>query len=175
MDGLSARLAEGDAGAFAELYDALADRLHHYLTARLGARADADDVLQETFVRLARERRRLGEVEDVTAFAFVVARNEANRWLDGRRRRGETIAASAAVLLREAHSDDRDTREAAEDVVQAMTFLGPEDREIVEMKTYAGLTFREIGEVLGRPLGTVAARYRAALDRMRAQLSRERP
>ncbi|WP_165064549.1 RNA polymerase sigma factor [Paludisphaera rhizosphaerae] len=175
MDGLPDRLADGDAGAFVELYDKLADRLHHYLTARLGTRADADDVLQETFVRLARDRKRLGEVENLTAFAFVVARNEANRWLDGRRRHGETIAASAAALFHEAHADDRDAREAAEDVVQAMACLGPEDREIVEMRTYAGLTFREIGEVLGRPLGTVAARYRAALDRMRGWLVRERP
>ena len=174
MDGLSRRLTEGDAGAFAELYDVLADRLHHYLVSRLGTRPDADDVLQETFIRLARDRENLGKVENVTAFAFVIARNEANRWLNIRRRRGEVMTASAAALFREAHSDDRESREAAEAVVQALTSLEPADREIVELKAYAGLTFREISEVLGRPLGTVAARYRVALDRMRARLAKER-
>ncbi len=56
MENLGARLAEGDQAAFAELYRACADRLHHYLTVRLGSRQDAEDVLQETFVRLARNR-----------------------------------------------------------------------------------------------------------------------
>src|SRR5438445_15332 len=79
MDELRERLARGDAAAFAELYDACADRLHHYLTARLGARDEADDVLQETFVRLVRTRQRLRRVEDLTAYVFATARNEAAR------------------------------------------------------------------------------------------------
>ena len=54
MDDLARRLAQGDRAAFAELYATCADRVHHYLVIRLGSRADADDVLQETFVRLAR-------------------------------------------------------------------------------------------------------------------------
>ena len=49
MGTLQARLARGDQAAFAELYDAYADRVGHYLLVRLGSRADADDVLQETF------------------------------------------------------------------------------------------------------------------------------
>jgi RNA polymerase sigma-70 factor, ECF subfamily len=56
MDKLGERLAQGDAAAFAEFYDACADRLHHYLTVLLGSRDEADDVLQETFVRLVRSR-----------------------------------------------------------------------------------------------------------------------
>src|SRR5262245_58474534 len=79
MDELAERLARGEAAAFAELYDACADRLHHYLTVRLGSRDEADDVLQETFVRLVRSRRRLRRVENLTAYLFAVARNEAAR------------------------------------------------------------------------------------------------
>lgn len=56
MEYLGAKLAAGDQAAFTELYGAFADRLHHYLAVRLGSRPDADDVLQETFVRLARNR-----------------------------------------------------------------------------------------------------------------------
>ena len=65
-DGSTSRTAgRGDPSAFAELYDACADRVHHYLVVRLGSRADADDVLQETFVRLARTRKRLATVENL--------------------------------------------------------------------------------------------------------------
>jgi RNA polymerase sigma-70 factor (ECF subfamily) len=174
MHGLAERLASGDPDAFGELYDALADRLHHYLVSRLGASADADDVLQETFLRLARNRGRMREVDDLTAFAFAVARNEALRWLDARRRRGEALAAIARDLFEEGSSDDAVAREAAESVTLALARLDAEDREVIELKTFAGLTFREIGAVLGRPLGTVASRYRAALDRMRAHMAGER-
>ena len=59
MTTLQARLARGDQAAFAELYDACADRVGHYLLVRLGSWADADDALQETFCRLARTRRNL--------------------------------------------------------------------------------------------------------------------
>ncbi|MDG3004140.1 RNA polymerase sigma factor [Paludisphaera mucosa] len=169
------RLARGDPEAFARLYEAVGDRLHHYLVARLGASADADDVLQETFVRLVRNRQGWRGVENTVSFAFTVARNEANRWLDARRRRGATIvAATARGLFAEADSDDLEARETAEAIARALASLDDEDREIVELKTYAGLTFREIGAILGRPLTTVAMRHRAALDRMRTHLVRER-
>ncbi|MBI3838109.1 MAG: hypothetical protein HY288_09265 [Planctomycetia bacterium] len=66
MGDLAERLARGDQAAFAELYDACADRVHHYLVIRLGSRNDADDVLQETFVRLARTRQKLAGVQQST-------------------------------------------------------------------------------------------------------------
>ncbi|WP_165249688.1 RNA polymerase sigma factor [Paludisphaera soli] len=174
MDELSERLASGDPEAFGELYAALADRLHHYLVSRLGASADADDVLQETFLRLARNRGRMREVDDLTAFAFTVARNEANRWLDARRRRGEALAATARDLFAEASSDELGARETAESVALGLAGLEADDREVVVLKIFTGLTFREIGAILGRPLGTVATRYRSALDRLRTLMAGER-
>ena len=82
MDQRAERLARGDPAAFAELYDACADRVHHYLVVRLGSRADADDVLQETFVCLARTRKRLATVENLEAYVFATARNEAIRLVE---------------------------------------------------------------------------------------------
>ena len=74
MDSQAERLARGEQAAFAELYDGCADRLHHYLVARLGSRHDADDVLQETFVRLARTRKRVSGVDNMVAYVFTIAR-----------------------------------------------------------------------------------------------------
>jgi DNA-directed RNA polymerase specialized sigma24 family protein len=48
-----------------------------------------------------------------------------------------------------------------------------EDREIVELKTFGGLTFREIAEVTGMPLATAATRYRRALDSLRPWLAKQ--
>jgi hypothetical protein len=72
MEKLGDRLAQGEQAAFAELYDACADRLHHYLTLRLGSREDADDVLQNTFVRLANARSRLAGIENLIAYVHAL-------------------------------------------------------------------------------------------------------
>jgi RNA polymerase sigma-70 factor (ECF subfamily) len=168
-------LASGDVAAFAELYDACAGRVHRYLVARLGSRSDAEDVLQEVFVRLARARKRLGGVANLGAYVLAVARNEAAR-LAARRARdacSETILADEVVLC-EAAADDRGARETAEWVRAALGRLEPALREIVELKIYAGLTFQEISEVTGLPQGTAATRYRKALEKMRSQLARQR-
>jgi RNA polymerase sigma-70 factor (ECF subfamily) len=175
MENLSRRLAQGDPAAFAALYDACADRVHHYLVVRLGSREDAADVLQETFVRLARNRRRLAGVDNLMAYTFTVARNEAARLARRSRRAGcagrENLP-SADVLFCPSGGDLR-AQEAAETVGKALARLEPPLREVVELKVYAGLRFREIAEVTGVPQGTVATRYRAALAKMRTWLVRE--
>ena len=174
MDDLAKQLARGDPNAFADLYDALADRLHHYLTVRLGSRPDADDILQETFVRLARARKQLATVSNPTSYVFAIARNESSRLLEARRRRGEVpMALTAETLFDDAAANDARRREAADLIAAAMTALGPGQREVVELKAFAGLTFREIGELLDEPLGTVATRYRTAIEKMRPTVARE--
>ncbi|OHB72108.1 MAG: hypothetical protein A2V70_10480 [Planctomycetes bacterium RBG_13_63_9] len=174
MGSLAQRLARGDRAAFAELYGVCADRLHHYLTVQLQSRDDADDVLQETFVRLARTRKRLAGVENLVAYAFTVARNEAARLASrSARERASRAGLASDALFQEAAGDDARAREAAEIVAVALDRLGPERREIVELKTYAGLTFREIAAVTGLPQGTVATRYRTAFGQMKTWLARE--
>jgi RNA polymerase sigma-70 factor, ECF subfamily len=170
MDDLAQRLARGETAAFAELYDACADRLHHYLVVRLGATESADDVLQETFLRLFRSRHRLGEVGNLQAYVFQIARNEANRYVG---RSGRTPNEASADLFEEAYSSDAAAREAADMVAVALTQLNEEQREVVVLKHFSGLTFREIAEVIGVPTATAATRYRAALDRLRGWLARQ--
>jgi RNA polymerase sigma-70 factor (ECF subfamily) len=174
MDERGGRLAGGDQQAFAELYDACADRIHFYLVARLGSRADADDVLQQTFVRLARTRERLAKVKNPVAYAFATARNEAIRFAGRHAREGRRGDPPVEELFREAASDDVEERETAEWVAGELAKLSPGLREVVELKIYAGLTFREIAEVTGLPQGTVATRYRSALERMRGRMAEER-
>src|SRR6185295_15933934 len=93
MHELAVRLTRGEEGAFAELYDASADRLHHYLTARLGSRDAASDVLQTAFLRAVKSRRRFRGVENPIAYLFQIARNEAVRWAMRRRGNDRPLAA----------------------------------------------------------------------------------
>ncbi len=168
MNELADRLARGEPAAFAELYDACADRLFGWLAVHLRSAADAEDVVQETFVRLARSRKKLRRVENLTAYVFSIARNEVARL----RKR----ASREQSLVRESNEADADTAhlvEQAELVERALGRLANEQREIVELKLYGDLTLREIAEVTGLPAGTVATRYRAALVKLREVLTRD--
>ena len=170
MDDLARRLAQGDRAAFAELYATCADRVHHYLVIRLGSRADADDVLQETFVRLARTRKQLATVQNLGGYVFTVARNEAMRHASRQAREQQVAELRGADLFCEAPQDDLLARESAAALAAALARLSAAEREVVELKTYCGLTLHEIAAVTGAPAGTVATRYRAALGRLRQWL-----
>jgi RNA polymerase sigma-70 factor (ECF subfamily) len=174
MNELADRLARGEPAAFAELYDACADRLHHYLTLHLGSTADADDVMQETFARLARSRKKLRGVGNLTAYVFAVARNEAARLKSKQMRQRRALEAHPPPpdYGETAFSDEAAALEAAETVRAALERLPKEQREIVELKAFGGLTLKEIADVTALPAGTVATRYRTALERLREWLTR---
>jgi RNA polymerase sigma-70 factor (ECF subfamily) len=169
MADLADRLARGEPAAFAELYDLCADRLHHWLLRQTGSRTDADDVVQETFLRLARSRGKLAKVQNLVAYVFTIARNESARLQKRRAREAGAIAARPW----ESTEPGTGTDDTAELIAVALARLPDEQREIVELKVYGGLTLREIAEVTALPPGTVATRYRAGLEKLRHWLARK--
>jgi len=171
MHDLAARLARGEEAAFTELYDACADRLHHYLTGRLGSRDAASDVLQTAFLRAVKSRRRFRGVANPLAYMFQVARNEASRVGRRRGRVNEELLSTEELFA--AGDEQHEQIEDAEAVALALARLEPDDREILELKVYGDLTFREIAEVVGRPQATVATRYRRALESLRCWLTKQ--
>jgi RNA polymerase sigma-70 factor (ECF subfamily) len=170
MQQLAVRLARGEEAAFAELYDACADRLHHYLTARLGSRDAASDVLQTAYLRAVKSRRQFRGVENPVAYLFQIARNEAMRWAKWRRGNDRPLAADEIFA---ASGDAFGQQDDAEVVAAALGRLTVEDRELVELKVFAGLTFREIADMTGLSQGTVATRFRRAIESMRPWLIKQ--
>lgn len=167
MQTLATRLATGDEAAFAELYDQCADRLYGFLTVRLGSRDAAADVLQETFLRAVKSRRQFRKVENPVAYLFQIARNEAAR------HKPWTVHHLATTDLGELADKNQSEDNDSEAIAAAIAKLAPEDRELIELKVYSGLTFREIADVVNRPQATVATRYRRALESMRGWLTKE--
>jgi RNA polymerase sigma-70 factor (ECF subfamily) len=168
MHELGARLARGEEAAFAELYDSCADRLHHYVAVRLGSHDAAADVVQSAFLRAVKSRRRFRGIENPVAYMFQIARHEA-----ARAAKRNTVRALPSDELYELIGETCGAGDDAEVVAAALTRLEAEDRELVELKTYGGLTFREIADVTGLPQGTVATRYRRALESLRGWLAKQ--
>ena len=170
MRGLAERLAKGEESAFAEFYDACADRLFAFATARTGSPELAADVVQNAFLRLVKSRRRLRKVESPVAYVFQIAQNELARHATRQANDNSQPldAADEVVDFRWRDGvDDADTAAALLDRLDSTA------REIVELKLYAGLTFGEVAEATGQPVGTVATRYRRAVESLRGWLDKQ--
>ena len=112
-------------------------------------------------------------MENPLAYVFTIARNETIRWLG--RQRPRTIELTAADLFAVDSSDPTAVCDVAELIVAALSRLDDIDRELVELKIYGELTFREISDITDMPAATVATRYRRALERMRPWLEKQLP
>ncbi len=170
MSQLAHRLASGESQAFAELYDLCGNQMHHFLVAKRMSREDAGDLIQEVFLRLVRKRSAFQSVANPVAFAFQVARNEANRWLSRSIRKREQfrlIAADLFVEVAPSQSASKDWREA---LTIALAVLPEEQSEVVMLKIYSEFTFQEISAITSTPQGTVATRYRLGIGKLRELL-----
>ena len=170
---LAESLADGDADAFAALYDRLAARLLGVARTMTGSTTDAEDVVHDLFVDLARGRHRLAAVVDLEAYVFTMLRHAV-----GRRRRRAATGRRALVTV--AHDRVRPDHAAAaalpdDELAAAVAGLPAAQREVVALKIDGGLTFAEIGRVMGTSLDTAASRYRYALARLRQALAQEDP
>lgn len=168
---LSESLAAGDPEAFAALYDRLAVRLLGAARTMTGSAADAEDVVQDVFVNLARGRARLAAVADLEAYVFTMLGNAV-------RRRGRRAAIDRRAWLVIAEGRQSVVADAAaadrlpdDELAAAVAALPEAQREVVALKIDGGLTFAEIAAVTGTSLNTAASRYRYALEKLRASLA----
>lgn len=158
-----------------ELYGLHGENLYRYLIFRLGSAEDAEDVLQETFCRFARYTLRWRLVRDPKAFVFRVVRNEANRFLRRKlgRRAGEAmIMTGAAGGFAAAFTPPEEPSLAL--LLRRAAELPVEQKEIVFLKVFDGLTFKEIGSVCGVSANTAASRYRYGMAKLREAMEGKR-
>lgn len=153
------------------LYDEHAQPLYAFLLNLTRDEADTRDLLQDIFVKLAREPGLLDGVRDERAFLIRLAHNAA---IDLIRRRGtrertkETLAAEEVSLF--APAGDPDETFFRNELSRALAGLPPEQRAVVHLKLWEGLTFEEIAAALEISPNTAASRYRYGLDKLRDRL-----
>lgn len=134
------------------------------------SQADAEDAAQSGFLRFWKTRSR---ARDETAYLYACVRGAAMDIGRGDRRRGKRqIAAAQCEQSAFEMPLERAERQAA--IEAALNQLPGDQREVVVMKIWGGLTLAQIGEALGVPANTAASRYRYALARLEGELSEEK-
>ncbi len=154
-----------------QLYDAHASALFAFLLNFTRREADARDVLQELFLKLAARPEQLTGVREARAYLLRLAHRLA---IDAHRRRtahdaAVERAAGEPVALFTAAADP-DEAAFRNTLAEALAELPPDQRAVVHLKLWEQMTFAEIAEALDIPANTAASRYRYGLDKLQALL-----
>lgn len=157
-----ALLTVSDRNAFRTLYRRYVDRMFSYFAWKFG-RADASDMTSEVFVRALRSVSQFEKGRSWPAWLYGIARNVANERLR-KRKRGQPLPEPDIS----AHPDDGLVNdELRRDVRLAITKLPAQQREVIELRFWADLSYRDIAAVTGRSETALRAQLHRAIVSLR--------
>lgn len=160
------QIRAGDRTGLRRVYDAYADRIYRLFLGKVRKPEDAEDLTSEFFLKLWEVAGVYRPGKGHRAWMSAIARNMAVDHL-------RHVSHETPVEDAEVHGDLVE-RTTAEDTALGhlnadalLSVLSEEEQEIVRLHIAAELTFREIAQILKRPLGTVAWKYRTAIGKLR--------
>ena len=166
---------EGDARAFAVVFDRHGDAAFSLAYRMCGRRAMAEDVVQEAFLSLWRSAARFDPARG--SVRTWVLRATHNRTIDAFRRTASKDARDVAdeglaerVQARERTDEEVERREDVRQVRSALEGLPRDQRQVIELAYFGGFTHTQIAEMLDLPAGTVKGRMRLGMTKMRMAL-----
>jgi len=164
------RLRASDESALELLVAAYWQRLIRFVEGILDRAGGADDVVQETFIRLWMRRKELRLEGSLRAFLYTMARNAA---IDERRRLGRRTVLANRADPPQTPSSPLAAAEASQlqaVATQAIAALPPRRREVFRLARFEGLSYKEIAEVMGLSPQTVANQMSRALTELHEAL-----
>ncbi len=177
-DAAMSRYARGNDSAFSELYDALAPRLFTFALRRLRDDARAEDLVQQTFLKMHAARRHFIPGAAVMPWSFSIARHlliDRMRAEQRERMVGRDDAREAAELpcMRDLPDHAANVRGLTRRLEQELAELPEAHRAAFELVQLDGLSMAEAAEVLGTTALTVKARAHRAYQALRKRLGAE--
>jgi RNA polymerase sigma factor (sigma-70 family) len=164
----------GDELAFTRLFDRIAPRVHAFFLRSFGKPEVADDLTQQTFLKMHAARRQFRNDSPVKPWIFAIA---ARVRLDEYRRRKrlprldeDGLAAADEVPLAPPAADPAERAEVKEQVGAALARLPESQRVVVHLHRFEGLTFGEIARILDTTEGAVRIRAFRAYEKLRQDL-----
>lgn len=161
--GRGERRDDGEPVGLAELYELMGRAIFTTAYVITGHREDAEDILQDTLVEIYQDARFYRPRTNPRAWVLTVTRHTA---LDAVRKR--TRHATAPLDTAEALPTPPDAHEELSALWDLLAVLSPEERELVVLRLYHGLSHGEIAETLRISTAAAQKRYRRAIDKLRA-------
>ena len=165
-----------DADAFAELYEAYADRVYRYLLSRTSRPTDAEELTSRTFLQaFANLGQYRGRGSGFGAWLMTIAHNLLANWYRDRGRRPPTASLQDALSIPSETPGPEATLLRSESVGQVREAIGrlTQDRQrLVALKYVYGMSNAEIGRMMGRSEGAVKALHHRTLRQLQVELAR---
>ncbi len=163
---LIARFQKGDVQAFDVLVRRYKDQLLNYVYRFVGNRVDAEDIVQETFLRVFKNKHYYKEIAKFSTWVYTIAGNLAKTEL--RRRKRRKVFSVSNFVNEERDYDIPDLEQTPEqkvdgsikdDIIQkAIDKLPSKFKEVILLRDVQGFSYEEISQILNIPLGTVKSR-----------------
>ncbi|MBI4467835.1 MAG: sigma-70 family RNA polymerase sigma factor [Acidobacteria bacterium] len=173
-----ARTASGEQAALAEIYDATSRVIFGLLVRMLRDRPSAEETLLDVYMQIWKQASAFDPARGAPlAWIMVIARTRAIDRLRSRKVERERIEPLESVD--EANAPGPDPEESAvlserrRRIRHALEALTPEQREVIELAYFSGMSHGEIAERLAQPLGTVKTRIRLGMMRLRSLLGHQ--
>jgi len=174
---LLASFLAGDADAMGVLYDRHARAVMVYLLGMLGDRQEARDVLQHVMVGFIRRGASLRNGTSVRSYLLASAHNRVMNLRRSRTREQASLRGYEALVRRRSSQPGPAKQAEAEEqrrrLNAALAGLPDDEREVVLLHVYGGLSFTEAAQALETPRSTVASRYQAAIAKLREFIGHE--
>src|SRR6476659_8080433 len=172
-------VAQGDLGAFESLYDRYSPTVYALLLRILGNADDAQEVLQETFVKAWTNAKMFDSVRGTdVAWLISIARSRGIDKLRSRKIRGDRendagreISIHSSFVERATGADEAIRSQERTAVRGALAELPEAQRVALELAYFEGLSQSEIAERLSQPLGTIKTRMQLGMKKLRERLS----
>ncbi len=163
---LIAQFQKGDLQAFDVLVHRYKDQLLNYVYRFVGNRIEAEDIVQETFLRVYKNKHYYKEIAKFSTWVYTIAGNLAKTELRKRKRRKIFSVSNFVNEERDYDIPDLDRNPEAqvdgsikEDIIQrAIEKLPPKFKEVILLRDIQGFAYEEISQILNIPLGTVKSR-----------------
>jgi RNA polymerase sigma-70 factor (ECF subfamily) len=167
------QIAQQNQTALSQLYDRYAQIIYSIAYRSLGSVEESEELLMDVFAQVWRTADRYDQTKArVDTWLFMIARSRIYDRLRSGQRRGKVtdalIAFDAADQILE--NEDVEISERRAIVSTAMGKLPIEQRQVLELSYYGGLSHREISDQTGLALGTVKTRIRLGLEKLRSSL-----
>jgi RNA polymerase sigma-70 factor (family 1) len=171
-DDYADRLRAGEEAAFRQVMDRYFPIITHFALRIVGNRAAAEDIAEETFIKLWQGRERVGNFQSVKAFLFITAKNACLNEL----RAGKNLARREQVFAGSGEEEAAIDREIIRaevwaEIWRAADALPEKMREVFKLGFVEGLPNREIAKLLGLSVNTVKGQKARAIELLKEKLN----
>ena len=171
LERIIAGCQKGDSESFCELVDIYAKRCYGYFFRLTGSKDVSDDLLSELFVKLVKKIA-MYKGGGFDGWIFKMAHNLFYDYLRSKKRQEKLLEAKRAELEAEKYEVKPSSNELFDKLQCELDRLDKDTRELIVMRYYSQMSFKELAVMRGEPIGTTLAKVHRGLKKLRELMER---